>query len=66
LNSETLQLIHKAYGDDAMKRAAIFKWRKRFRDGEMNVKGQKILFHYPPEAYSKRSAARFREVGGAL
>jgi hypothetical protein len=24
------------------------------------------LFHYPPEAYGKRSAARFREVGGAL
>jgi hypothetical protein len=22
------------------------------------------LFHYPPEAYGKRSAARFREVGG--
>jgi hypothetical protein len=24
------------------------------------------LFHYPPEAYGKRSAARFRLVGGAL
>jgi hypothetical protein len=24
------------------------------------------LFHYPPEACGKRSAARFREVGGAL
>jgi hypothetical protein len=24
------------------------------------------LFHYPPEARGKRSAARFREVGGAL
>jgi hypothetical protein len=24
------------------------------------------LFHYPPEACGKRSAVRFREVGGAL
>jgi hypothetical protein len=38
--SETLQLIHQAYGDDAMRRAAVFKKRKRFTDGETNVKGQ--------------------------
>jgi hypothetical protein len=66
LNSEALQLIHQTYGDDAMRRAAVFKWWKRFRDGETNVKGQKRLFHYPPEACGKRSAAHFREVGGAL
>jgi hypothetical protein len=60
------QLIHQAYGDDAMRRAAVFKRWKRFRDGETNVKGQNRLFHYPPEAYGKRSAACFREVGGAL
>jgi hypothetical protein len=24
------------------------------------------LFHYPPEACIKRSAARFRELGGAI
>jgi hypothetical protein len=29
------------------------------------VKGQNRLFHYPREACGKRSAARFREVGGA-
>jgi hypothetical protein len=29
--SENLQLIYQAYGDDAMKRAAVFKWWKRFR-----------------------------------
>jgi hypothetical protein len=65
LNSET-QLIHQAYGDNAMRRAAVFKWWKRFIDGETNVKIQNRLFHYPPEACGKRSAARFREVGGAL
>jgi hypothetical protein len=31
--SETLQLIHQAYVDDAMGRAAVFKWWKRLRDG---------------------------------
>jgi hypothetical protein len=69
---ETLQLIQ-AYGNDAMRRAAVFKWWKRFRDGETNVKTNLIaagvaqrMFHYLPEACGKRAAARFREVGGAL
>jgi hypothetical protein len=66
LKSETLQLIHQAHGDDAMRRAAVFKWWKRFRNGETNVEGQNRLFHYPPEACDKRSAARFRETDGAL
>jgi hypothetical protein len=35
--TETLQLIHQAYGDDAMRRAAVLKWWKRFRAGETNV-----------------------------
>jgi hypothetical protein len=66
LNSETLQLIHQAYGNNAMRQAAVFKRWKRFRDEETNVKGQNRLFHYHPKACSKQSAARFREVGGAL
>jgi hypothetical protein len=68
---ETLELIHKAYGDDAMRRAAVFNWWKRFRDGETNVNLvaaglAERLFHYPPEACGKRSAARFREVVGGV
>jgi hypothetical protein len=38
--SEILQLIYQAHGDDAMRRAAVFKWWKRFRDGETNVKDE--------------------------
>jgi hypothetical protein len=44
----------------------------RFSSGESaletgtNVEGQNHLFHYPPKACGKRSAARFGEVGGAL
>jgi hypothetical protein len=49
-----------------MRRAAVLKWWKSFRDEEMNVKGQNRLFHYPPEACGKRFAARFREVDGTL
>jgi hypothetical protein len=45
---------------------SVFKWWKRFRDGETNVKGQNRLFHYSPEACGKRSAERFREVGEGL
>jgi predicted sugar kinase len=37
---ETLQLIHQAYGDDAMRQAVVFKWWKCFRDTETNVKDE--------------------------
>jgi hypothetical protein len=59
LNYETLQLIHQAYGDEAMRRAAVFKWWKRFRAGETNVRSQNRLFHYPPEACGKLCVACF-------
>jgi hypothetical protein len=49
-----------------MRRIAVFKWWKRFRYGETNMKDQNRLFHYPPEVRGKLSAARFRKVGGAL
>jgi hypothetical protein len=41
------KLIHQAYGDDAMRRATVFKLWRRFRGGETNVKGQNRLFHLP-------------------
>jgi hypothetical protein len=37
---ETLQLIREVYGGNAMRRAAVFKLWKRFRDGERNVKDE--------------------------
>jgi hypothetical protein len=42
-----------------MRRAVVFKWRKRFQEEETKVKGQTRLFHYPPEVCGKQSAARF-------
>jgi hypothetical protein len=44
LNSETLQFIHEAYGDDEMRRTAVFKRWKRFTDGETNVKVKTACF----------------------
>jgi hypothetical protein len=49
-----------------MRRAAVFKWWKRCVDRETNVKGQNRLFHYPPEACGKRSAARFSRSGWSI
>jgi hypothetical protein len=49
-----------------MRPAAVFKWWKRFKDGETNMKSQNRLFHYLPEACGKGSAAPFRDVAGAL
>jgi hypothetical protein len=66
LNFETLQLIHEAYGDDAMRRAALLRWWNRFRDAETNVIGQNSLFHYLSEACGKRFAVRFQEMGRAF
>jgi hypothetical protein len=40
VGSETMQRNHQAYGDDAMRRAAVLKWWKRFRGGETNVKDE--------------------------
>jgi hypothetical protein len=40
--SETLQLIHQACGDDAMRRAAVFKWWKRFKRNSEVIKRSKL------------------------
>jgi hypothetical protein len=37
-----------------------------FSTMKMELRSENRLLHYPPEACGKRSAARFREVGGAL
>jgi hypothetical protein len=72
--SEILQLIHQAYGNDAMRRAAVFEWWKSFKDGETKVKDSPRSDQAVKTACStillKLAAnglqSRFREVGGAL
>lgn len=35
--SETLVMIQDAFKEEAMSRAAVFNWHKRFKDGRQNV-----------------------------
>jgi hypothetical protein len=35
--SETLQILTKAYGADAMKKSSVFEWHKRFKEGREDV-----------------------------
>ncbi|GBN72787.1 hypothetical protein AVEN_139293-1 [Araneus ventricosus] len=35
--SETLEMLKKAYGNDAMKETAVYEWQKRFREGRTNI-----------------------------
>ncbi|GBM40621.1 hypothetical protein AVEN_27205-1 [Araneus ventricosus] len=35
--SETLEMMKKAYGNDAMEKTAVYEWHKRFREGRTNI-----------------------------
>jgi hypothetical protein len=35
--SETLEEKHEAYGDECLKKTAIFKWHKQFKEGRESV-----------------------------
>ncbi|GBN26218.1 hypothetical protein AVEN_166631-1 [Araneus ventricosus] len=35
--SETLEMLKKSYGNDAMKETAVYEWQKRFREGRTNI-----------------------------
>ena len=37
---ETIELINKAYGSAAMRRAIVHRWYARFRDGREDVKDE--------------------------
>ena len=36
-STETFAMLNTAYGDVAMKRAACFRWHKRFKNGRLSV-----------------------------
>jgi len=38
---ETIKLINKDYGSAAMRRANVYRWYARFRDGREDVKDQR-------------------------
>ncbi|GBL86737.1 Putative uncharacterized protein FLJ37770 [Araneus ventricosus] len=35
--SETLEMLKKAYGSDAIKKTAVYEWHKRFLEGRTNI-----------------------------
>ncbi|GBL69335.1 hypothetical protein AVEN_219743-1 [Araneus ventricosus] len=35
--SETLLMLKKAYGNDAMKETTVYEWHNRFREGRTNI-----------------------------
>jgi transposase len=37
-STKTVELMQKAYGDEALSRTTIFEWHKRFREGGESVK----------------------------
>jgi hypothetical protein len=39
--SETLQMLTEAYGADAIKKSSVSEWRKRFKEGQEDVKDDK-------------------------
>ena len=36
--TESLEMLQEAYGNQAMSRARVFEWHRRFREGEEDVK----------------------------
>jgi hypothetical protein len=43
--SETLQMLTKTYGADAMKKSSVFEWHKRFKEGQEDVKDDERTGH---------------------
>jgi hypothetical protein len=39
--SETVQMLTEAYGADAMKKASVFEWHKRFKECREDEKDEK-------------------------
>ena len=37
--SKTIDMLLNAYGEKAMKKAAVYMWYKRFEEGKENIKG---------------------------
>ncbi|GBN59300.1 Putative uncharacterized protein FLJ37770 [Araneus ventricosus] len=60
--SETLEMLKKAYGNDAMKKTAVYKWHKRFHKGRTNIKDDHGTGH-PSSSNADENVESFREIG---
>lgn len=59
--AETLQLLQQAYKEDAMSRAMVFMWHKRFKDGREDVEDDDRAGR-PSTSRNEENLAKVREV----
>ncbi|GBM87494.1 hypothetical protein AVEN_97363-1 [Araneus ventricosus] len=63
--SETLEMLKKAYGNDGMKKMAVYKWRKRFCEGqkpkESDVEDSDDVIENAPKQLKDLSKNGFQE-----
>jgi len=59
--TETLAMIPKAYGKDALSKAQVFRWHKAFREGTEEVKDEQRLGR-PSTSHTSDNAAKVKAV----
>ena len=55
--TETLAMIHKAYGKDALLKAQVFRWHKAFREGREDVEDEQHIGR-PTKSHTSDNVAK--------
>ncbi|GBN89471.1 hypothetical protein AVEN_14452-1 [Araneus ventricosus] len=58
--SETLEMLKKAYGNDAMKKTTVYERHKRFREGRTNIDDPRT--GRPSSSTADENVERVREI----
>ena len=59
--TETLEMIEKAYGNQALSRAQVFRWHKTFREGREGVEDEQRSGR-PSTAHTSDNTEKVRAV----
>jgi hypothetical protein len=59
--SETLAMIQRAYGKDALSKAQVFRWQKPFREGREDVEVGKRI-QRPSTSHTSDNVAKVKVV----
>ena len=54
-------MLVQVYGDNAMKKTAVYNWVKRFSEGEESVTGEERLGR-PATSWTKENIAKVRQI----
>ncbi|GBO15495.1 Putative uncharacterized protein FLJ37770 [Araneus ventricosus] len=60
--SETLEMLKKAYGNDAMEKTAVYEWHKRFREGRTNIEDDPRPAPARSSSTADENVERVREI----